>query len=125
MIEITVTGDTKRTEKFLASMANGDPFKGLESLAQEGVAALKSVTPHATGETAAAWTYEIEQGEGSFTIWWLNTHTVEGFNVAIGLQYGHGTGQGGWVQGYDYINPALRPVFDKIADKVWKEVQNA
>ena len=87
--------------------------------------ALRAATPVDSGLTAESWTYEIEEKSGSITIWWLNENVVNGFNVAIGLQYGHGTGTGGWVQGYDYINPALRPIFDEIADNVWKEVQKA
>lgn len=125
MISYTVGGSTRRTENFLAAMVKGDLYSGLEALAQRGVEALRAATPRESGLTADSWTYEIEKKSGSVTIWWKNTHTVNGFNVAIGLQYGHGTGTGGWVQGYDYINPALKPIFDEIANSVWKEVQKA
>jgi hypothetical protein len=73
--------------------------------------------------TAESWDYEIVKTSGGVTIWWNNTNVIGGFNVAIGLQYGHATGTGGWIHGYDFINPALRPIFDEIADSVWKEVQ--
>ena len=125
MISYSVGGSTRRTENFLNAMMKGDFYSGLDAHAQRGVDALRANTPRDSGLTADSWTYEIEKKNGSVTIWWKNTNTVGGFNVAIGLQYGHGTGTGGWVQGYDYINPALRPIFDEIATSVWKEVQQA
>lgn len=125
MISFSASGNTNRTDSFLDRMIHGDPFDGLEPYAQRGVEALRSVTPFESGLTADSWTYEIIKSDGGVTIWWKNTHIVDGFNVAIGLQYGHGTGTGGWIEGYDYINPALRPIFDEIRDHVWKEVQNA
>ena len=103
----------------------GDLYSTLAPLAERGVDALRAATPRSTGLTADSWTYEIERKDGGVTIWWSNTNVINGFHVAIGLQYGHGTGTGGWVQGYDFINPALRPIFDEIADAVWKEVQRA
>ena len=106
-------------------MIAGDQFDNLEPLAQRGVEALRSATPKESGATADAWTYEIDRSGGKISIWWTNTNVIEGFNVAIGLQYGHGTGTGGWVQGYDYINPALKPIFDEIEQRVWEEVQSA
>ena len=75
-----------------------------------------------SGLTASSWYYEVIDEGGGVTIYWYNTHVEGGFNVAIGLQYGHRTGTGGWVEGYDYVNPAMRPIFDQIADAVWKEV---
>lgn len=110
---------------FLNRILRGDIYPNLDSYAQRGVDALQSATPLESGLTAESWTYEIEESKGQITIWWLNTNVVNGFHVAIGLQYGHGTGQGGWVQGYDYINPALKEIFDKIADDVWMEVKKA
>jgi len=124
-IRITTSGDTRRTEAFLDAMIAGDQFDNLEPLAQRGVEALRSATPKESGATADAWTYEIDRSGGKISIWWTNTNVIEGFNVAIGLQYGHGTGTGGWVQGYDYINPALKPIFDEIEQRVWEEVQSA
>lgn len=125
MISFTTSGSTQRTEDFLAAMARGDYMEGFEPLAQEGVNALRAATPVDSGLTADSWSYEIQETRGSTTIWFINKNVVGGFNVAVGLQYGHATGTGGWVQGYDYINPALQPVFDMIADKMWKEVQNS
>jgi hypothetical protein len=125
VITITSGGSTANTDAFLSRILRGDLFPSLDSHAQRGVEALREATPKESGLTADSWSYEIEREGDQVTIWWLNTNTVNGFNVAIGLQYGHGTGQGGWVQGYDYINPALRPLFDTIANDVWKEVQRA
>lgn len=125
MISSQSSGNTNSTEAFLAAMIKGNYISGLESLAQEGVDALAAGTPIDSGLTADLWTYEIEEKDGGVTIWWLNTNIINGFPVAIGLQYGHATGTGGWVEGQDYINPALKPIMDAIADKVWKEVQRA
>lgn len=125
MIGYTTSGDTHSTEAFLARMTQGDLYSNVEALAQEGVNALRGATPQDTGLTADSWAYEVEIEGGSATIWWTNDNVNNGFNVAVGIQYGHGTGTGGWIQGYDFINPALRPVFDHIADAVWKEVQKA
>lgn len=125
MLSVEATGNTRNTDAFLSSIIKGDLYSGLEPLAQQGVDALRAWTPKDSGLTADLWKFEIEITDGAVTIWWLNTNIVNGFSVAIGLQYGHGTGTGGWVEGYDYINPALQPVFDAISNKVWKEVQNA
>lgn len=125
MIKFTVSGNTNNTDKFLDRMINGDLYSGIEQYAQQGVDALRAATPVDTRLTSESWTYEIDRSGGNVTIWWINTNVVNGFNVAIGLQYGHGTGTGGWVQGYDYINPALKGLFDKLADKVWEEVRKA
>lgn len=125
MISFSVSGNTSTTERFLDRMAKGDLYSGVPALAQRGVNALRAATPRESGLTAESWSYEIEQSGDKLTIWWLNSNVEGGFNVAVGLQYGHGTGTGGWIQGYDYINPAIRPVFDEILDGVWKEVQRA
>lgn len=125
MISFTTGGSTNRTEAFLNRILHGDPFAALPSYAQRGVDALRAATPRDSGMTADSWIYEIVQEGDKITIWWKNTNINGSFNVAIGLQYGHGTGDGGWVPGYDYINPALRPIFDEIANDVWKEVQRA
>lgn len=125
MIRVIVEGSTAKTEAFLDRMIHFNPRAKIEAQAQRGVDALRSVTPRDSGATADQWRYEILQNGSSITIWWINDHNVNGFNVAVGLQYGHGTGQGGYIQGIDYINPALRPVFDDIAGKVWEEVQRA
>lgn len=121
-ISFTLSGSTKRTQSFLDKLLRGDPYSGLEALAQQGVNALQSATPVASGVTANSWSYEIEKSGSSVKITWINTNTVNGVNVAIILQYGHGTGTGGYVSGRDYINPAIKPIMDKIADEVWRKV---
>lgn len=125
MIKLGSTGDFKRTEKFLNTMRSGSIFRNLGSYGRMGVDALSSATPVDTGRAAHSWTYQVGQTGGVYSISWLNTDNEGGVNVAIILQYGHGTGTGGYVQGRDYINPAMQPVFDKIAEGVWREVQNA
>lgn len=125
MISFSVTGSTKRTEAFLRKAAKGDIYRSLDASAREGVSALIAGTPVDSGLAADSWGYEIERSKGSVTIKWTNTNVENGFPVAIMLQYGHGTGTGGYVQGQDYINPAMRPIFDRIADQVWKAVTSA
>lgn len=116
------SGSTDKTKAFLQKMQAGDLLTGLEVYAQQGVNALASLTPVDTGLTAASWSYEIET-KGDFTfISWINTHKNGTANVAVLLQFGHGTGTGGYVAGYDYINPAIQPIFDQIANDVWKKV---
>ena len=106
-------------------MKRGEILRELDRYGQMGVDALASATPLDSGETASSWGYEIQRSGKSFSISWTNTNTNGSVNVAIILQYGHGTGTGGYVPGRDYINPAIRPVFDKIADGVWKVVTSA
>lgn len=125
MISFTTGGSFKNVDSFLDRMLYGDLFSAIEPHAQRGVDALISATPQESGETANSWYYEIDRSGGGVTVWWKNRHVVNGFNVAIGLQYGHGTGTGGWVEGQDYINPALEPIFDEIANAIWEEVQRA
>ena len=123
MIEITSTGSWDKSERFLEFISRGDFFSILEGYAQRGVAALQSATPQETGATAASWSYEIQRSGPSVSIFWTNNHLdAEGTPIAIMLQVGHGTGTGGYVQGRDYINPAIRPIFDEIANAVWREV---
>ena len=116
-------GDFKNTERFLKKAEKTDFFSHLEQYGQEGVAALASATPVRSGLTADSWSYEIHKTADDCAIYWINSNDQDGwFNVAIGLQYGHGTGTGGWVEGIDYINPAIQPIFEKIADSVWREI---
>ena len=115
-------GNFNNTERFFKRARKMDFFRNLEKYAQEGVAALSSATPVDSGLTAASWDYEIVKKKGSISIYWTNSNINEGVPIAVILQYGHGTNNGGYVQGRDYINPAIRPVFDKIADNAWKEV---
>jgi hypothetical protein len=122
MISIKATGSTKRTSNFLSKLRSNDPYSDLTGLASRGVAALQAATPTDTGVTGASWSYQIEKSGGSVTITWLNSHVVNGVNIAVILQYGHGTGTGGYVAGRDYINPAIQGVMDDIANEVWKKV---
>lgn len=125
MISFSHKGDFSKTMSFLKKSSNGDHFRGLEKYAQKGVEALRQATPVDSGKTAAAWGYEIESSRGSCRIIWTNTNSNDGVPIAIILQYGHGTGTGGYVQGRDYINPAIQPIFDEIANSVWKEVTDS
>ncbi len=123
MFSILQRGDFKKTEQFLKKSLGRDYLSVLEKYAQQGVAALSAATPVDTGLTAASWQYKIIQNDDGFSIVWENTNVSQGWaNIAILLQYGHGTRNGGYVSGRDYINPALRPIFDKMADAAWKEV---
>lgn len=116
------SGSLKNTERFLNRMNNADIYDVLDNLARLGVDALRSSTPTRSGKTAMSWGYEIKHDDKRTSITWTNNNVHKGTNIAIILQYGHGTGTGGYVQGRDYINPTMRPVFDMIADQVWKEV---
>lgn len=122
MIEIQSSGSFVNTEGFIKRMSKGDIFQALERYAQQGVDALARATPFDSGETARSWTYTINRQRGSYEIQFRNTHIVSGVPIAIIIQYGHGTGTGGYVQGRDYINPVIRPLFDQIANDVWKVV---
>ena len=125
MIEFVHKGDFGNTEKILKAMMRKDMVNRVDGLAQEGVNALSAATPKDSGLTATSWGYDISTSGGSLTITWHNTNRNGDVNVAVILQYGHGTGTGGYVQGQDYINPAIRPIFDKIANEVWKAVTSA
>lgn len=115
-------GDWSKTTKYLSRLERMEMFKTLGKYGDQGVRALASATPKDSGETANSWTYEVVVSGKSARIVWKNTNVNQGVNIAIILQMGHGTGTGGYVQGRDYINPAMRPIFDKIANEVWKEV---
>lgn len=115
-------GNLKKTTKFLERTVKEDYLKNLDKYGQEGVNALSLATPVDTGKTAASWDYRIEKTGPGVKLVWTNSNVNKGVNIAIILQYGHGTRNGGYVQGRDYINPAIRPIFDKIADDAWKEV---
>lgn len=122
VIKFKHRGNFDNTERFFKRAQKMDFFRNLEKYAQEGVAALSSATPVDSGLTAASWDYEIVKKKGSVSIYWTNSNINAGVPIAVILQYGHGTNNGGYVQGRDYINPAIRPIFDKIADNAWKEV---
>lgn len=121
MIRITAKSSGK-TDNWLRGLKNKDVSGILNSYGEQGAAALASATPADSGLTASSWTYEVVTRSGYWSIIWHNTNMVDGFPVAIALQYGHGTGTGGYVQGRDYIMPAIRPLMDSIADAVWKVV---
>ena len=117
-------GDFSKTEKFLNSLLKLDYLNVLERYGQAGVAALAAATPKDSGLTAASWDYEITHNGKETTIAFTNSNISNGVNIAIILQYGHGTKGGGYVAGRDYINPAIQPIFDKMANEAWREVTN-
>lgn len=122
MIRITTKGDYKSTLAYLNRAKRGFAFSSLDKYGKEGVLALQRATPVDTGLTARSWAYRVIKDSRRPGIEWYNTNSRNGTAVAILIQYGHGTGTGGYVQGRDYINPAMRPVFDKIATSILKEV---
>lgn len=124
-ISFSTSGSFDKTERFLRRIIAGDIYRSVEALAARGTAALRSATPVDSGETANSWSHQVRISGSGAEITWSNSHTNGGVNIAIILQYGHGTGTGGYVAGRDYINPAVRPIFDQIADAVWKEVTRA
>lgn len=125
MIKFVQKGNFNNTEKFLKKMTSKNLFRNLEKYGEKGVQALSSSTPKDSGKTAISWDYEIKIGQKSVEIYWTNSNVNKGVNIAVIIQYGHGTNNGGYVQGRDYINPAMRPIFDEIADNVWKEVTSS
>lgn len=122
MIKLTTTGKFDKTNKFLKRASTWNKNVNLDVYAKRGVAALSSATPVDTGLTASSWYYRIDRKDGLISITFLNSNINKGVPIAIILQYGHGTRNGGWVEGRDYINPAIRPIFDELADAAWKEV---
>lgn len=125
MIEVKSSGDTKKTEAFLAKLQKPQVLSILHKYGQLGVSALANATPASTGRAAESWGYVVENNLKTWSIIWTNNDIENGFPVVIGIQYGHGTGTGGYVQGQDFINPALKPIMDKLADEVWKAVTSA
>ena len=122
MVIVKQKGDFSKTEKFLNTISKKLYYRNLQKYAEQGVAALASATPVDSGTTANSWDYEIRQTKNYVSIYWTNSNVNKGVPIAVIIQYGHGTRNGGYVQGRDYINPAMRPIFDKIAENVWKEV---
>lgn len=125
MFKLSSKGGFPNFEKFVRNTHGDQKYQRISELARLGADTLASQTPSLSGVTAASWDYEIELSRDGCVIHWTNNNIQQGFSVAIGLQYGHGTGTGGWVSGQDYINPAMKPIFDKILDDVWKVVTNA
>ena len=121
-IHITCSGDLSKTMQFLNRLRNKEYLNVLAKYGKRGVDALRAATPVDTGKTANSWYYEIEEGRNQTTISWCNNNVNEGVVIAAILQYGHGTGSGAYVQGTDYINPAMKVIFDALANECWKEV---
>ena len=122
MIRFTHKGDFSKTTRYLERVKKGARPKDLDKYGRKGVEALSSATPKETGETANSWFYEIVDKNGVVSISFGNTNIQNGVPIAIIIQYGHGTNNGGWVQGRDYINPSIQPIFDEITKEVWREV---
>lgn len=125
MIKFKVSGDFSKTKNSLKKLKNVSDLETLEKYGRLGVEALRAATPKKTGKTANSWDYEIVKEGDKASIFWTNSNINKNVNIAVILQYGHGTKQGTYVQGIDYINPAMRPVFESIANDAWKEVTNA
>ena len=122
LISVRNTGNFQKTDRFLSGLIGVHYMRKLKKYGEKGVAALREATPKDSGKTAESWSYEITQDPGRTAIYWKNSHVENGVNIAIILQYGHGTRTGGFVEGIDYITPAIRPIFEEMADEVWKEV---
>lgn len=122
MISFRSKGDFKKATRYFERVKEAARLSILDKYGREGVAALASATPKDSGLTANSWYYEIERTNGSATIAFYNSNVQNGIVIAIILQYGHGTGTGGWVEGRDYINPAIQPIFDEITNNAWREV---
>lgn len=124
VITLVQKGNFKKTNSFIEKALEFVRLEELDKYGRQGVKALAEATPIDSGETSQSWYYKIERHKSSVSIVWCNSHVENGCNIAVILQYGHGTRNGGWVQGRDYINPAIQPLFDEIADKAWKEVSS-
>lgn len=122
VIKFEHKGNFNKTELFLRRIRYREQYKKLDKLAQKGVNALAHATPIDTGKTASSWGYEIHTSGSTVSIVWTNSNMNNGVNIALLLQYGHGTRNGGYVKGRDYINPVMQPIFDEILEEVWKEV---
>lgn len=122
-VSLTSKGDFSKTKQFFGKLMKAEYLPILEECGQQGVYALQQATPKDTGMASYSWSYAIERRKGYTTIVWTNSDvTKQGDPIVLLLQYGHGTGTGGYVQGRDFINPTMKPMFDLIADKAWKAV---
>ena len=124
MIKISQKGDFKKSITYMEKLKEAIHLNAFDKYGREGVSALSSATPVDSRKTASSWYYKIERTKNTISITFYNSNVNEGVPIAIILQYGHGTGTGGWVEGRDYINPAIQPIFDKMAEEAWKEVTN-
>lgn len=121
-VKFKVKGSFLKTHKYFESLLKVTNRSDLDRYGKAGVEALRRATPKDTGKTADAWDYKIEREKGLSKIIWFNTNENQGTNIAVILQYGHGTKNGSYVRGIDYINPAMQPIFQEIADKAWQEI---
>lgn len=121
-VKVTVKGDWSKTKKFLGFAIRGDFLKDLDRYGREGVEALRMATPKDTGKTADSWDYEIHKSRGKVEVVWTNSNIAEYIPVALLIQYGHATGNGAYIEGIDYINPAIKPIFEKIANSAWNSI---
>lgn len=124
MITFKQHGDFKNTERFLSRAQKLKVESMLKRYGAEGVAVLAAGTPVASGLTASSWDYNITISKWGYTITWSNSHVNQGANIAILIQYGHGTGTGGYIPPIDYVNPAMRPLFERMTEEIWKEVSS-
>ena len=122
MIKFKQKGDFSRTTKYFQKAEKAARLPDLDRFGEIGVSALSTATPIDSGRTANSWSYKITRTRQTTTIGFYNDNVQQGVPIAIILQYGHATGNGGYVQGRDYINPSIQPVFDKILDDAWREV---
>jgi hypothetical protein len=122
VITFNQKGDFSKLNRYFERLREKIRIGILDKYGREGVQALASATPVDTGKTANSWSYKIVRENGSASIIFSNSNVNKGVQIAIILQYGHGTGTGGWVEGRDYINPAIQPIFDELADSAWKEI---
>ena len=122
MISFRQKGDFSKLDHYFERVKEAAKIGVLDKYGQAGVSALSSATPVESGKTASSWYYEIKRQNGSVALAFYNSNVNNGVPIAVILQFGHGTGTGGWVQGRDYINPAIQPIFDNIAEKAWREV---
>lgn len=122
MITFTQKGDFSKLDGFMNRLKGISKNSDLDRYGQRGVDALSAATPYDTGNTAGSWYYKINRENGTLSLEFCNSNVNKGVPIAIVLQYGHGTGTGGWVEGRDYINPAIQPVFDEMLNELWKEV---
>lgn len=122
MISFRQKGDFSKLNRYFERVKETVNLGVLDKYGRAGVAALSSATPTDTGKTEASWYYEIKRQNGGVSLEFFNSNINKGVPIAIILQYGHGTGTGGWVEGRDYINPAIQPIFDQLAEEAWKEV---
>ena len=123
-MKLSIDGDFSKTKSFLKNLSKKQKQLSLDDWGRAGVAALSSATPVDTGKTASSWSYSIEQRSDGVSLVWNNSNVNDGVNIALIIQYGHVTRNGAYVQGRDYINPALVPIFDKLAESAWKEVKD-